>query len=339
LSKQIRMWKITGKGFNELERGSVEQEKKLHDWLEGDISLISNDLLVIGREVLTAFNKYIDLLCLDGDGNTVIIELKKDKAPRDVIAQILEYASWVDDLTPKDILEIGNEYLQKKGITLEEAFQQKFEKPLPEILNNSHKMLIVASELDAQTERVVNYLSQHSIDINAVTFSYFRDGENEYVARVLLIPESMVIESSKKVKRWWTAELIREQIDNVSDEKLKTRLSEILNFALEKHIFAESVSKDPQFSLSVQSTGGKALAILLDGRLYAYFGLIEAKKYPTEEARKGFINDLKRLNLSPQNIDPDEVKSGRFLERGLTDLTDDEFNEFLKILERNLVSK
>jgi hypothetical protein len=40
LSKQIRLWKITGKGFNELERDSVEQEKKLHDWLEGDISLI-----------------------------------------------------------------------------------------------------------------------------------------------------------------------------------------------------------------------------------------------------------------------------------------------------------
>jgi hypothetical protein len=338
LSKQIHLWKITGKGFNKLERDSVEQEKKLHDWLEGDISLISNDLLVIGREVPTAFNKYIDLLCLDGDGNTVIIELKKDKAPRDVIAQILEYASWVDDLTSKDILEIANEYLQKKGITLEEAFQQKFEKPLPEILNNSHKMLIVASELDAQTERVLNYLSQHDIDINAVTFSYFRDGENEYVARVLLIPESMVTGSSKKVKRW-TAELIREQIDNVSDEKLKTRLSEILNFALEKHIFAESVSRDPQFSLSVQSTGGKALTVLLDGTLYAYFGLIEAKKYPTEEARKGFIDDLKRLNLLPQNINLDEVKSGRFLERRLTDLTDDEFNEFLKILERDLVSK
>jgi hypothetical protein len=149
----------------------------------------------------------------------------------------------------------------------------------------------------------------------------------------------MIVRPPPRPEQPWPAELVKEQVDNVPDEKLKARLSEILKFALENDIFAESVSKEPQFSLSVQSTGGKALSISLDGSIYAFFGLIEAKKYPTKEARKDFIDDLKRLNLLPQNINPDEVKSGRFLERRLTDLTDDEFNEFLKILERNLVSK
>ncbi|MEM2292473.1 MAG: hypothetical protein QXX41_04285 [Nitrososphaerota archaeon] len=53
--------------------------------------MISDDLLVIGRQVKTAFEKYIDLLCIKRDGDLVIVELKKDKAPREVIAQILEY--------------------------------------------------------------------------------------------------------------------------------------------------------------------------------------------------------------------------------------------------------
>jgi hypothetical protein len=343
LSNQIRLWKITDKGFDELKSGSVEQEKKLHDWLEGNVSLISDDLLVIGREVPTDFNRSIDLLCLDRNGDVVIIELKRGRAPRDVLAQILEYASWADDLPSERILDIANEYLQKKGTTLEEAFQQKFGTPLPEFLNDSHKMLIVASELDAQTERVLNYLSEHGIDINAVTFSYFRDGKNEYVARVLLIPESMketVRPPSKRVQKTrWTAELLREQIDVVSKEKLRKRLSEILNFALEKNIFAESTSKGPQFSLSVQNTGGKVLAISFDGTLYAYFGLSEVKKYPAEEVRRRFVNDLKRLNLLPANINPDEVKSGRILERRLDEFTDDEFTELLKSLECNLISK
>jgi len=125
LSTQIRLWKITDKGFDVLDRESVEREKKLHDWLEEDISLISDDLLVIGREVQTDFNKSIDLLCLNRDGDVVIIELKRDRAPRDVLAQILEYASWVDDLPSDKILEIADEYLQKKGTDLEKSVSRE----------------------------------------------------------------------------------------------------------------------------------------------------------------------------------------------------------------------
>ena len=257
MSTQIRLWKITDKGFDSLKRESVEQEKKLHDWLEEDISLISDDLLVIGREVQTDFNKSIDLLCLDRDGNIVIIELKRDRAPRDVLAQILEYASWVDDLPSDKILEVASIYLQKKGTDLEEAFQEKFRDELPESLNSSHKMLIVASELDAQTERVLNYLSKRDIDINAVTFSYFRDGGNEYLARIVLIPESMK-PNTEKPKRW-TYELLQEQIDDTPEEILKKRISQILKFAREKNIFAESRSRDPGFYL--KSIDGKVLAV------------------------------------------------------------------------------
>jgi RecB family endonuclease NucS len=36
--------------------------------------------------VLTSYNKYIDLLAIDRNGSIVIIELKRDKTPRDVVA-------------------------------------------------------------------------------------------------------------------------------------------------------------------------------------------------------------------------------------------------------------
>lgn len=340
MPKEIRLWKVTDEGFEELERNMISQEEQLHDWLERDISLISDDLLVIGREVLTDFGKSIDLLCLNSNGDVVIIELKRDKAPRDVMAQILEYASWVDDLPSERILEIANDYLQKKGMSLDEAFQQKFKIPLPEYLNDSHKMLIVTSELDAQTERVLNYLSEHEIDINAVTFSYFKDGNNEYMARVLLIPESvkeMVRTSTKKVSGTrWTPELLKEQIEKIPNEILRMRLSEILNFAVAKNIFAESVSREPQFALSVKSTGGKVLSISFNGNLYAYFGLNEAKKYPKDEMRQRFVDDLKRLNFLSQNTNPDDVKSGKNLEKRLDELTDSEFAELLEILAHDL---
>jgi hypothetical protein len=196
-------------------------------------------------------------------------------------------------------------------------------------------MIIVASELDAQTERVLNYLSKHGIDINAAIFSYFRDGENEYLARVELIPKGRPPRGPIR----WTVELLREQIEYMPNERLRKRLSEILNFALENEIFAESTSKSPQFSLAVRDTGGKALSISFDGMIYAFFGVNEAKKYPADEVRRRFVDDLKRLSLLPQDVSPDEVMSGRFLKRRLDELSDDEFAELLKSLERNLTVK
>jgi len=41
----------------------------------------------------------IDLLCIDESGNLIVVELKRDKTPREVTAQTLDYASWVDSLT------------------------------------------------------------------------------------------------------------------------------------------------------------------------------------------------------------------------------------------------
>lgn len=103
MPQEIRLWEVEGENLMEVRRDKIGLEEHLEELLEQDISIISNDLLVIGRQVRTSFEKYIDLLCLKRNGDVVIVELKKDKAPRDVIAQVLEYASWVDDLSYDNI--------------------------------------------------------------------------------------------------------------------------------------------------------------------------------------------------------------------------------------------
>jgi len=37
-------------------------------------------------------------LALDQDANLIVMELKRDKTPRDIIAQVLDYGSWVREL-------------------------------------------------------------------------------------------------------------------------------------------------------------------------------------------------------------------------------------------------
>jgi len=59
---------------------------------------------------------------------------------------------------------------------LENAFKNRFGEEIPETLNQEHNMLIVASEIDSSTGRIINYLSDtYGVGINGVTFQYFKD--------------------------------------------------------------------------------------------------------------------------------------------------------------------
>ena len=180
MPQKIRVWKVTseGKPAEMSNKEKVESETKLENWLESDISILDPDLLVVGRQVRTDFGGAIDLLCLDREGDIVVIELKKDQTPRDVTAQALDYASWARNLDDGDIRKIWDAYLEKhsrKDILLNEAFDDKFDCPLPDVLNANHRSLIVANSIDNSTERIVRYLSDIHVPINVATVQYFKD--------------------------------------------------------------------------------------------------------------------------------------------------------------------
>lgn len=199
MPEDVRIWEIIGRnGLREIRKAKLDLEERVENWLERDISILSNDLMVIGRQVETDFSGVIDLLCLDRSGDVVIVELKRDKTPREVTAQILDYASWVKDLSNEKLTEIADRYLGDKG-PLEEAFKSKFGVELPEILNEHHEMLVVSSEIDSSSERIIKYLSDsYGVGINAATFQYFCDEDGkEFLARVFLIEPSQVEYSTK----------------------------------------------------------------------------------------------------------------------------------------------
>ena len=194
LTQEVRLWEITeGDDLREIVHSKLNFEERIENWLEKDISIISKELMVIGRQIETGFGGSIDLLCLEFGGDVVIVELKRDKTPREITAQALDYASWVEELSSESIAEIGNAYF-KNNITIEEAYSEKFGEEYPEVVNESHKMLIVASEIDNSSERIIKYLSgSYGVGINAITFNYFQNSDGkEYLSRVFLIEPSEV---------------------------------------------------------------------------------------------------------------------------------------------------
>lgn len=188
MPQQIRLWEVTrDQTLASVPSSEINLEERLEDWLESDISILDENLLVIGRQVRTDYGGEIDLFCLDGDGNCVVLELKKGKTPREVTAQALDYASWVKELTDGKISEIADRHF-KSSDSLPNAFAERFEDELPDALNQSHRALTVASAMDDSTERIVRYLADLAVPINVATVQHFTTVEDkELLAQVYLV--------------------------------------------------------------------------------------------------------------------------------------------------------
>ncbi|ADJ16702.1 endonuclease NucS domain-containing protein [Halalkalicoccus jeotgali] len=183
-------------------------ESRLEQLLIEDPNLLGKRLLIIGQQVHTASNNRLDLLGIDVEGDLHIIELKRDRTPRDVVAQALDYAAWVRTLTYEDIVEIYDEF--DTDHEFETAFAEQFgaSRPdgapdIPEDINQSHSLTIVASELDRTTERIIEYLAEeYSVPVNAVRFNYYEDDGREYIGRTWLIDPQETSEPPSKRESW-----------------------------------------------------------------------------------------------------------------------------------------
>lgn len=197
------LYHVSASGLVPVPATKLDNESHIEQWIYDNPKIVNLDVLPIGRQVRTDFGGEIDILAIDSDGNLVIIELKRDRTPRDVTAQIIDYASWVARLTPREVHEIA---LTKLGRRLDEVFRERFGLPPPEALNASHRMVIVASEFDASSRRIVEYLAEHhGLDINATFFRMFEHvGEQLLATEWLMDPEQVVERSEAKVRAPWS---------------------------------------------------------------------------------------------------------------------------------------
>ncbi len=214
MAEEVRIWQVEkADALTEIKRARLDLEERIEKWIISDVLLLSPDLLIIGEQVETAWGNFIDLLCIDRSGNLVIVELKRDQTPREVTAQALDYGSWVKDLDAEAINAIAARYL--KGKTLEAAYQSKFDVELPEVINEHHAMLVVASEIDDSTERIIHYLSEtYGVDINAVRFQFFQaqDGR-ELLVRTFTVAPTEVEENIKRSGTKRTVPTVKEMAE------------------------------------------------------------------------------------------------------------------------------
>jgi len=184
------MWKV-GEKPKHLPFCNLANEKELETMICNDVSILNEQWMLIGRQVSTSYGKSIDLVAIDSTGSLVIIELKKHKTPREVVAQAIDYASWVQKLDSSDVSEIFRKFSREHAgtdVSLDVAFFDRFGIRLEESdLNSSHQIVIVASQLDSSSERIVEYLNNYNVPLNVVFFRVFRDGDSQYLSRAWFI--------------------------------------------------------------------------------------------------------------------------------------------------------
>lgn len=141
-----------------LVESSLAKEPLLEAMIVAAPRILSDEWMLIGRQEDTGFRGRIDLLAVAPDGSLVLIELKRDRTPREVVSQALDYASWVDKLRTEDIAAMYGRFAP--GRSLAQDFRQRFGQDLDEeTLNEHHQIIIVAASLDDSTERIITYLS------------------------------------------------------------------------------------------------------------------------------------------------------------------------------------
>lgn len=196
---KTNLWKVA-EPPQMLQEAKLASEQLLEDMIVLDPRLLSDEWLLVGRQERTKSGGIIDLLALAPDGSLVLIELKRDRTPREVVAQSLDYAAWIEGIKPDDLVKMFQRF--RPGEDLAGAFREKFGRVIDEEeLNQSHQIIIVAAELDASTERIVAYLNDRDIAINVLCFQVFSNGNEQFLSRTWLldpIETQTAVSSSKK---------------------------------------------------------------------------------------------------------------------------------------------
>ena len=182
---QTAIWRVNANP-EPLVESSLAKEQTLEEMIITAPRLISEEWMLIGRQEDTGFGGRIDLLAIAPDGSLILIELKRNRTPREVVAQALDYASWVSKLRAEEIAAIYGRFAP--GHNLENDFRARFKLELKEeMLNQSHEIVIVAGQLDDSSERIVKYLSERNISINILCFQVFAIGAEQLLSRSWLL--------------------------------------------------------------------------------------------------------------------------------------------------------
>ena len=333
----MRIFSVASDGdFTEYERTPFKidhQESVLEEWLESnpDTILEGEPILIIGRQVRADLGERegrIDLLGVDRAGNVVVVELKRDHTPRDVVAQALEYAAFAARLDMDALEGILRTHEQNESLNLADYHRAHFSVDPSEAVafNRDQHIVVVGQHVTPAIRHTASFLGSKGIRVTCVEFTLFEaDG-----SRRLLSQEIVVGREHAKLRRVTSEPLpIMSEDDFLKrcDEHGRGVFSRILELARSR---AMSISWGAKgFSIAVDTDGGRVVIC------YAYppAAVFKQTLYTNLHNRAGIERKTKAPPEAIDRLQNAAVATGLFVPAG-RDLkcridrafTDDEMN-------------
>ncbi|HDD24357.1 MAG TPA: DUF91 domain-containing protein [Chloroflexi bacterium] len=163
----------------------------LQRWIRSHPAILGEDLALIGEQIPTKTG-LVDFLAIDRAGNLVVVELKRDRLPREVLAQALDYAS---DIAGWDADKVSEVCVKYAGQTVQDLLNESFgDIDLGDlIINKVQRILLVGFSIEEPLQRMIEWLSStYGVSVNAVILNYIKTKSgDELIARTMIIPEEI----------------------------------------------------------------------------------------------------------------------------------------------------
>ena len=236
------------------------EESVLEEWLESNPDGILEDgqILIIGRQVRTDLGACIDLLGVDLEGNAVVIELKRDRTPRDVVAQALEYAAFAARLDVDALEGILRVYEHDESLSLADRHREHFgvEEYEAVAFNKDQHIVVVGQRVTPDIRRTASFLGSKGIQVTCVEFTFFQaEGGGRLLSHEIVVGREHA--KPHRVTSGARRVVSEEEFLNSCDENGEIVFSRILDLARRKSMSISWGTKG--FSVGVDVDGTRVV--------------------------------------------------------------------------------
>ena len=173
----------------------LQERRDIQEWVAANPGILSEDLLIIGKEFsgFDRTNERLDLLAVDSDGKLVIIELKRDDTGADAHWQAIKYASYFHHTGKDDIVRMMADY---EKVSQEEATDRLLKHLGSDDLNavnNDQRIILASHRFAPEVTSAALWLNEKAPVENLITcvkLTPYRDARTDslYVQATTIIP-------------------------------------------------------------------------------------------------------------------------------------------------------
>lgn len=296
------IYKVLNNSFIKLTETSFEAENlyevnNLQIYISNSIDVIDPNLLVISTEFSdwTDSRRSVDILCIDKEGNLVVVELKRTQGGGHMELQALRYSAMLANMKFDKAVKTYESYLEKIGVTAD-AEQEllkflEWEEIQEEEFAQDVRIILISADFSIELTTTILWLNERDIDIKCVRIRLQKDNDTLYfdIQQIIPLPEAadyQVRLNEKAVEeRFVRRERKREQsivTKLFNSNKLKVGQKVLLKPAIDQGIDKELVTA------TITRSGRNCLQIKGDSKFYSFSSL-----------RGKLINEHKLVDIRP----------------------------------------